>query len=65
MTLGDSTFSKKRWHNLFTEGQQDANDDVRPGFLSTSTTDENVGIVKKIAMENHRITESELLPHTI
>jgi len=61
--FGESTLSKKnvyKWYKLFTEGREDVNDDARPGRPSTSTTDENVEEVKKIVMENRRITIREV-----
>jgi len=57
--FGESTLSKKnvyKWYKLFTEGREDVNDDARSGRPSISITDENVEEVKKIVMENHRIT---------
>jgi len=57
--FGESTLSKKnvyKWYKLFTEGREDVNDDARSGRPSTSITDENVEEVKKIVMENRRIT---------
>ena len=44
------------WYNLFKEGREDVNNDARPGCSSTSTTDENIEPVKKIILDNHRIT---------
>ncbi|XP_018051304.1 PREDICTED: putative uncharacterized protein FLJ37770 [Atta colombica] len=61
--FGESTLSKKnvyKWYKLFTERREDVNDDARPGRPSTSTTDENVEEVKKIVMENRRITIREI-----
>ena len=61
--FGESTLSKKnvyKWYKLFTERREDVNDDARPGRPSTSTTDENVEEVKKIVMENRRITIREV-----
>lgn len=63
VAFGESTLSKKnvyKWYKLFTEGREDVNDDARPGRPSTSTTDENVEAVKKIVMENRRITIREV-----
>ena len=45
-----------RWYKLFTDGREDVNDDARPGRPSASTTNENTEAVKRIVMENHRIT---------
>ena len=44
----------------FTEGREEVNDDARPGRPSTSTTNENTEAVKKIVMENRRITIREV-----
>ena len=44
-------------YKLFTEGREKVNDDARPGRPSTSTTNENTEVVKKIVMENRRITK--------
>ena len=38
---------------------EDVNDDARSGRLSTSTTDENMEAVKKLILDNHRITIGE------
>ena len=40
----------------FKESREDVNDDVRPGCLNTSTTDKNNEAVKKIILDNRRIT---------
>ena len=50
----------RRCHKLFTEGQEEINDDARPGRPSTSTTNENTEAVKKIIMKNRRITIREV-----
>ena len=39
------------------------NDEARPGRPSTSTTNENTEAVKKIVMENRRITIREVAEH--
>ena len=44
------------WCNRFREGRGDVNDDARPGRQSISTIDENIEAVKKIILDNHRIT---------
>ena len=54
---GECTVSQKsvyKRYKLSTEGREDA--DARPGRPSTSTTNENTEAVKKIVMENRRIT---------
>ena len=63
VAYGKSALSQKnvyKWYKLFTEGREVVNDDARPGRPSTSTTDENVEKVKKIVMENRRITIREV-----
>ena len=60
---GDCTVSQKsiyEWYKLFTKGQEEVNDDARPGRPSTSTTNEDTEAVKKIVMENSRITIREV-----
>ena len=60
---GECTVSQKsvyKWCKFFTEGQEEVNDDARPGRPSTSTTNENTETVKKIVMENRRITIREI-----
>ena len=49
-----------KWYNLFTEGREKVNDDACSGRPSTSTTNENTEAVKKIVMENRRITIREV-----
>ena len=44
------------WYNWFKKGREDINDDARPGRLSTSTTGENIEALKKMILDNHRIT---------
>ena len=48
------------WYKRFREDREDFSDDARPGCLSTSTTDENIEIVKKMILYNHRITIREV-----
>ena len=49
-----------KWYKLFTEGQEEMNDDARPGRPCTSTINENTEAVKEIVMENRRITIREV-----
>ena len=59
VAYGECTVSQKsfyKWYKLFTEGREEVNDDARPGRPSTSTSNENTEAVKKIVMENRRIT---------
>ena len=44
------------WYNRFKEGREDVNDDARPSRPSTFTTDENIKAVKKMFLDNRRIT---------
>ncbi|XP_050528011.1 protein GVQW3-like [Daktulosphaira vitifoliae] len=63
VAYGESALSKKnvyKWCKLFQDGREDANDEPRSGRPSTSTTDENVKAVKKIVLENRRITIREV-----
>ena len=63
VAFGAPTMSRTQvrlWHNWFTEGGEDVNDDIRPGRPSTSTTDENIEAVKKIILDNRRITIREV-----
>ena len=63
VAYGECTVSQKsvcKWYMLFTEGRKEVNDDARPGRPSTSTTNENTEAVKKIVMENRRITIREV-----
>ena len=63
VAYGECTVSQKsvyKCYKLFTEGREEVNDDARPGRPSTSTTNENTEAVKKIVIENHRITIREV-----
>ena len=63
VAYGECTVSQKsvcKWYKLFTEGREEVNDDVCPGQPSTSTTNENTEAVKKIVVENRRITIREV-----
>ena len=63
VSYGEYTVCPKnvyKWYKLFTEGREEVNDDARPGRPSTSTTNENIEAVKKIVMENRRITIREV-----
>ena len=48
------------WYNRFKEGRENVKDDARPGRPSTSTTGENIEAVKKMILDNHRITIREV-----
>ena len=59
VTFGESTMSRTQvqfWYNRFKEDREDVNDDACPDRPSISTTDENIEAVKKIILNNHRIT---------
>jgi len=63
VAYGKTVLSKTnvyKWYKLFQDGREDANDEPRSGRPSTSTTDENVQAVKKIVLENRRITIREV-----
>ena len=64
VAFSESTMSRTQvqfWYNQFKEGQEDVNDVARLGRPSTSTTDENIEIVKKMILDNRRITIRELV----
>ena len=48
------------WYNRFKEGREDVNDDSRSGRSSTLTSGENVKAVKKMILDNRRITFREV-----
>ena len=59
VAFGESTMSRTQvqlWYNRFKEGREDVNDYARPNCPSMSTTDENIEAVKKIILNNCRIT---------
>ena len=61
--IGKSTVGRTQvqlWHNQFKEGREDVNDDVRTGRPSTSTTDKKIEAVKKVILDNRRITIREM-----
>ena len=63
VAFGKSTMSRTQiqlLYNLFKEGREDVNDDARPGRPSTSTTDENIEALKKIVVDNRRMTIREI-----
>ena len=56
--FGESTMSRTHVqlrYNQFKEGQEDVNDDARPYRPCSSTTAENIEIVKKMFSDNRRI----------
>ena len=63
LAFGESTMSGTQvqlWYNRFKEDLEDVNDYTRPGSPSTSTTDENIEAVKKLILDNRRITIREV-----
>ena len=59
VAFGESTMSRTQvqlWYNRFKEDQEDVNDDASPSLPSTSTTDENIEAMKKMILDNHRIS---------
>ena len=62
VSLGESTIIRTQvqlWCNRFKEGREDVNNDVRRSRRSTSTTEENIEAVKKMILNNRRITIRE------
>ena len=63
VAFGQSTISKTQvqlWYNRFKEGREDVNDSDRPSRPITSTTDENIEVVKKMILCNRRIIIREV-----
>ena len=59
VALDEPTMSRTQvqlWYNRFKEGREDVNNDARPGRPNTSTNDERIEAVKKIILNNRRIT---------
>ena len=57
--IGESTMTRTQVQllcNLFKEGQEDINEDARPDCPSASTTNEDIGAIKKMILDNHPIT---------
>ena len=49
------------WYNRFKEGRKDVNGDACPSCPITSRTDENIEAMKKMNLDNRRITIRERL----
>ena len=52
---GEATMDRSnvyRSYKMFSEGREDVKDKERAGRQSTSTTDENIDVVKKIVLAN-------------
>ena len=47
-------------YNRFKDGREDVNDDSRPDRPCTSTTSENIEAMKKMNLDNRRITIREV-----
>ena len=63
MAIGESTISRtqvKLWYNWFKEDREDVNDDALTGHPSKSTTGENIKAMKKMILDNRRITIREV-----
>ena len=63
MAFGESTISRTQvqlLHYWFKEDREDVNDNARPGRPSTLTTVENIEAVKKMILDNRRITIREV-----
>ena len=62
VVFGESTMSRTQsqlWYNRFKEDRENVNDDTCPGCPSTST-DEIIEAVKKMILDNRRITIREV-----
>ncbi|XP_037930790.1 protein GVQW3-like [Teleopsis dalmanni] len=60
---GDSTMSRTQafeWYKSFKEGREVIEDLPRSGRPSTSNTEENVAKIKKIVLDDRRMTEREI-----
>ena len=63
VAFGESTISGTQvqfWYNQFKKGREDVNDNARPGRPSTSKTNENIKAVKKMILDNCRISIREV-----
>ena len=55
MAFNESTMSRTQvqlWYNRFKEDREDIDADARPSRPSTSTTNENIELVKKMILNN-------------
>ena len=62
MAFGESTMSRiqfQLWYKRFKEGREDIHNNGRPSHPGTLTTDETIKAVKKMILDNHRITIRE------
>ncbi|UYV64764.1 hypothetical protein LAZ67_3001906 [Cordylochernes scorpioides] len=63
VAYGEATLDRSnvyRWYKMFSEGQEDVNDEERAGRPSTSTTDEKFNEVEKMILANRRIAVREV-----
>ena len=63
VAFSESTMNKTQiqlWYNRFKKDREDVNDVARPGHPNTSTTDENNEAVKKMIVDNRRISIGEV-----
>ena len=63
VAFGQFTMSRTQvqlWYNRFKETREDVNDDALPGRTRTFTTNENIEAVKKMILNNRRITIKEV-----
>ena len=61
VAFDESTMSRTQvqlQYNRYKEGQEDVNDDAHPG--RPGTTGENIEVVKKMILDNRRITIREV-----
>ncbi|XP_037955147.1 protein GVQW3-like [Teleopsis dalmanni] len=62
-TYGDSFMSRTQayeWYKSFKEGREVIEDFPRSGRPSTSNTEENMAKIKKIVLEDRRMTERKI-----
>ena len=63
VAFDDSAMSRTHvqlWYNWFKEGREYVDDDACPGRPRMSTTDEHIEAVKKMILDNYRITIREV-----
>ena len=63
LAFGEFILSQKSVYKCYkriTERREDVDDDDHPGAATTSSSEENMDTVKKIVLENHRITIREV-----
>ncbi|UYV70285.1 hypothetical protein LAZ67_7002374 [Cordylochernes scorpioides] len=63
VAYGEATLDRSnvyRWYNMFSEGQENVNDEECAGRPSTSTTNEKINEVEKMILANRRITVREV-----